>query len=131
LGGNEEVREEQMDFQPFLIELLVSGFFAIACLRGRAGEFTKSALSPRDFFRMLPRLERLRRTRWQWFAMVLLLFVIRKQIGVPMVVELTALAQFLIFLMLPVAHECKQPVRSDRVTGGRSERGIQARAAAR
>lgn len=99
-----------MDVRPLLIEVLISGFFAIACLNARAGDLDKSALSPRNFFRLLPRLERLRRTRWQWFSMVLLLFVIRKQIGVPTVVELTALAQFLIFLMLPVAAEITQQI---------------------
>ena len=109
-----------MDFRALLIELLVSGFFAIACLKARHGDFDQSALSPREFFRLLPRFERLRRTRWQWFSMVLLLFVIRKQIGVPMVVELTAVAQFLIFLMLPVAAEGKQALMDKPMSGRRS-----------
>lgn len=120
-----------MDVRAFLIELLVSGFFAIACLKARAGDFGQTALLPREFFRLLPRLERLRRTRWQWFAMVLLLFVIRKQIGVPMVVELTALAQFLIFLMLPVAAAGTQQVPAERTAGRSSRPAMRTRAAAR
>lgn len=119
-----------MDIRPVLIELLVSGFFAIACLKARVGGFDQSALSPREFFKMVPRLERLRRTRWQWFSMVLLLFVIRKQMGVPMVVEITAVVQFLIFLMLPVAGDRKQPAESERVTGERPRKRMQARATA-
>ena len=99
-----------MDVRPLLTELLVSGFFAIACLKARPGDLSQTTLSPREFFKLLPRLERLRRTRWQWFSMVLLLFVIRKQIGVPVVVELTALAQFLIFLALPVSAETTRQV---------------------
>jgi hypothetical protein len=116
-----------MDFRPLLIELLVSGFFATACLKARAG----AAFSPREFFKLLPRLERLRRTRWQWFSMVLLLFVIRKQIGVPVVVEFTALAQFLIFLMLPVAAEGTQQVPAGQTAGRRSRPAMRTRAAVR
>jgi hypothetical protein len=120
-----------MDFRPLLIELLVSGFFATACLKARGGDFNRSAFSPQEFFKLLPRLERLRRTRWQWFSMVLLLFVIRKQIGVPMVVEFTALAQFLIFLMLPVAAEGTQQVPAGQTAGRRSRPAMRTRAAVR
>ena len=98
-----------MDIRPILTELLVSGFFAIACLRARGDDFGQTVRSPREFFRLLPRLERLRRTRWQWFAMVLLLYVMRREIGVPILVELTALAQFVIFLALPVASKVSTP----------------------
>jgi hypothetical protein len=120
-----------MDVRPLLIELLVSGFFATACLKARAGDFNRSAFSPREFFKLLPRLERLRRTRWQWFSMVLLLFVIRKQIGVPVVVEFTALAQFLIFLMLPVAAEGGGQLSGGRTVDRASRPKMRMRAAVR
>jgi uncharacterized membrane protein YhaH (DUF805 family) len=47
------------------------------------------------------RLERLRRSRWQWFSMVLLLVLIRVQRGTPVVAELTVAAQLIVFLFLP------------------------------
>jgi hypothetical protein len=52
-------------------------------------------------------LERLRRSRWQWFSMVLLLVMLRLQRGTPMVAELTVAAQLLVFLVLPT--QKKQP----------------------
>jgi hypothetical protein len=85
-----------------LLELLLSGFFAIACFRARAETFDGVKVAPRAIFVLTDRLERLRRTRWQWASMVLLLFVVRMQWGVPMVVELTVLAQFIVFLALPI-----------------------------
>jgi hypothetical protein len=39
--------------------------------------------------------------------MVLLMFVMRKQVGAPLVAELTVAAQFIVFLALPTA---KQPL---------------------
>ena len=51
------------------------------------------------------RLERLRRSRWQWFSMVLLMLVVRLQFGLPLVIELTVVLQFLLFLALPVRAE--------------------------
>ncbi|MFZ0339740.1 MAG: hypothetical protein WAL45_17045 [Terracidiphilus sp.] len=90
-----------MNIQALLVEVLLSGFFAIACFRARAEAPTIHGLAPRQLFTLTDRLERLSRSRWQWFATVLLLFVMRKQMGAPMVAELTALVQFLIFLALP------------------------------
>jgi hypothetical protein len=46
-------------------------------------------------------LERLRRSRWQWFSMVLLMFVLRMQNQLPPSIEIIVAAQFLIFLALP------------------------------
>ena len=60
-----------------------------------------NGLAPQRLFMLTDRLERLKRSRWQWFAMVLLLFVMRKQIGTPLLAEFTALAQFIVFLALP------------------------------
>ena len=97
-----------MSIQALFLELLVSGFFAIACFKARAvAEPGQMALRPRDLFRLTDRVERLSRSRWQWFSMVGILILVRMQAGVPLVVELTAAVQFVIFLALPVAHQAK------------------------
>ncbi len=90
-----------MNTQALLLELLLSGFFAIACFKARVGNSGKIALSPREFLRLTDRMERLRRTRWQWFAMVLTIVLVRIQSGMPLAIELTTATQFLIFLSLP------------------------------
>lgn len=107
-----------MSTKALLLELLVSGFFAVACFKARKIDIGKTALAPRDMLRLTDRLERLRLSRWQWFSMVLLLVIVRLQTGVPMVVELTAALQFIVFLALPTMkpEQVKPPV------GGRSER---------
>jgi hypothetical protein len=101
-----------MNNKALLLELLISGFFAIACLRARGGDFSNADMKPRDFLRLTNRLDRLSRTRWQWFAMVLVLVFVRMQSGVPLVVELTAALQFVIFLALPVQKQPKTPVET-------------------
>lgn len=83
------------------VEILLSAFFAIACFRARAESSGFQGMAPSRLFVLTDRLERLRRTRWQWCAIVLLLVVVRLQMGTPMVAEVTALAQFIVFLALP------------------------------
>jgi hypothetical protein len=90
-----------MSSQAILLEVLLSAFFAVACFRARAESPSVQGFAPQRLFVLTNRLERLRRTRWQWSAMVLLLIVVRMQSGVPLVAELTALAQFIVFLALP------------------------------
>ena len=90
-----------MGTQALLIEFLLSGFFAIACFRARAESTKLSGFAPQKLFVLTDRLERLRRTRWQWCAMVLFLVVVRLQLGTPLVAELTGLTQFIVFLALP------------------------------
>ena len=90
-----------MGTQALLVEVLLSGFFAVACFRARANTSDSIKIAPRALFVLTDRLERLRRSRWQWFAMVLLLVLIRLQRGTPMIAELTVLAQFIVFLSLP------------------------------
>jgi len=87
--------------QALLLELLLSGFFAVACFRARATAFDSMNFAPRALFVLTDRLERMRRTRWQWASMVLLLVIVRMQWGAPMVAEFTLLAQFILFLALP------------------------------
>ncbi len=90
-----------MGTQALLIEFLLSGFFAIACFRARGESTNAHGFAPLRVFVLTDRLERLRRTRWQWCAMVLFLVVVRLQLGTPVVAELTGLAQFIVFLALP------------------------------
>lgn len=91
-----------------LLELLISGFFAIACFKARAArEPGALEMRPGDFLKLTDRLDRLSRTRYQWFAMVAILFLVRIQMGVPLVVEITALVQFIVFLALPVGQQPK------------------------
>ena len=72
-----------MSIQAVLVEILLSGFFAIACFRARAETPSTNGLAPQRLFMLTDRIERLKSSRWQWFAMVLLLFVMRKQMGTP------------------------------------------------
>jgi hypothetical protein len=90
-----------MNTKWLFLELLISGFFAIACLRARPEGIRDAATRPRDLLRLTGRLERLRRTRWQWFAMVLVIVCVRLQTGLPLIAELTAALQFVVFLALP------------------------------
>ncbi len=94
-----------MNEKALFLELLLSGFFAIACFKARAVEPGEVALRPRDFLRLTDRVERMSRSRWQWFAMAGILVLVRLQTGVPMVVELTALMQLVVFLALPVSKQ--------------------------
>lgn len=124
-----------MHTQALLLELLVSGFFAIACFRARAdGSPAAMTARPRDFFRLTDRVERLSRSRWQWFSMVGIIALVRMQMGVPIVVELTAAAQFVLFLALPTAKEGRKGEASAAPKGaGRgssAQNGKQRRSAA-
>jgi hypothetical protein len=88
-----------MTKEAMLLEILLSGFFAIACFKARAADSHELRL--KDLFYLTDRLERLRRTRWQWCAMVLVIVFSRMQVQTPIIAELTGLAQFLLFLALP------------------------------
>lgn len=90
-----------MNERIILLELLFAGFFAVACIRSRAAETPPGKLPLGDLLRFPGRLERLRRSRWQWFAMVLLMLVLRLQNELPLILEITVLLQFLLFMALP------------------------------
>jgi hypothetical protein len=87
--------------QALLVEALLSGFFAVACIRARAESPGIRGLAPQRLLVLTSRLERLRKTRWQWCSMVVLLILIRIQSGAPLVAEFTVLAQFMVFMALP------------------------------
>jgi hypothetical protein len=91
-----------MGTQAMLMEFLLASFFALACFRARSDEpLDFRGFAPQRLFTLTDRLERLRRSRWQWFAMVLLVVLVRMQRGTPMIAELTVLGQFIVFLALP------------------------------
>jgi hypothetical protein len=92
-----------MNWKITLLELLLAGFFAVACIRagGKLGLERKRSLS--DFFRLSNRLERLRRSRWQWFSMVAIMLVLRMQHQLPPAIEVMVAVLFVIFLALPVS----------------------------
>ena|SRR5437762_11755510 len=85
-----------------LLELLLAGFFAIACFRARAPQSSNQKPTLGSFFRFSSRLERLRRSRWQWFSMVAIMLVLRVQHQLPPAVEIMVGMMFLIFLVFPV-----------------------------
>jgi hypothetical protein len=88
-----------MNEKTVLIELLLAGFFATACLRAQMPVDRDKKIS--DFFRLTGRLERLRRSRWQWFAMVALMLVLRLQQQLPLVLELMVTLEFALFMAMP------------------------------
>src|SRR5664279_2364269 len=100
-----------MRTQSLLVELLIAGFFAVACFRARAEAPTSIGLVPRSLFALTNRVERLRRSRWQWASIILVLIVVRLQRGAPMVAELTAIVQFIVFLALPTQKPSREVVR--------------------
>jgi len=90
-----------MDERMALLALLLSGFFAVACVRASVPVTPGSRVSLVNLLSFPGRIERLRRSRWQWFAMVSLMIVLRLQQQLPLVLELMAALQFLLFLALP------------------------------
>lgn len=84
-----------------LVEIILAGFFAVACLRACVPSAPNGKLSFADLLRFPGRIERLQRSKWQWFSMVALLLVIRLQIGLPFVLEIIVAVEFLIFIALP------------------------------
>lgn len=88
-----------------LISLLLTGFFAVACIRAQIPTPPDQQKRFTDFFKLSGRLERLRRSRWQWFAMVALMLVLRLQQQLPRMLELFVLVEFVLFLALPKASD--------------------------
>jgi len=78
-----------------LIEALITILLGATCLLARSPMRAKTNEG-------LIRIERLRRSRWQWFSMVVLMFLLRIQHLLPARIELLVGFQFLIFLVLPV-----------------------------
>lgn len=94
-----------MNLPMTLVEIILAGFFAVACLRACVPAAPEGKLSFSNLLRFPGRIERLRRSRWQWFSMVALLLVIRLQAGLPLVLEAIVAVEFLIFMALPTRVE--------------------------
>jgi hypothetical protein len=90
-----------MGRETLLVELMLAGFFAVACIRCSMPSTADGRVHFGDLLALPGRLERLRRTRWQWFSMVALLLVVRLQMGVPLVLEVTVALMFVFFVALP------------------------------
>jgi hypothetical protein len=100
-----------MNLPMALFEMILAGFFAVACLRACVPATPEERLNFKNLFRFPGRIERLRRSRWQWFSMVALLLVLRLQAGLPLILELIVAVEFLIFLALPTRAETTKGAR--------------------
>jgi hypothetical protein len=96
-----------MSHQTILVEIILGGFFAVACMRTFVPVEPDGRLHFVDLLRLPGRIERLRRSRWQWFSMAGLLLVIRLQMGMPLVLEVTVALMFVLFLALPTRVSAK------------------------
>lgn len=90
-----------MDQRTILLGMLLSGFFAVACIRAGAPTGPADRFHFRNLLRLPGRWERLQHTRWQWFSMVGLMLVLRLQNALPPILEGMATLQFVLFLALP------------------------------
>jgi hypothetical protein len=112
-----------MNLPMMLVEAILAGFFAVACLRACVPVAPGDKLTFSRLLRFPGRIERLRRSRWQWFSMVALLLVVRLQAGLPLVLEIFVAVEFLIFMALPTrvetADEKKSRSLSAAVAGSR------------
>ena len=106
-----------MNWPMMLVETILAGFFAVACIRACMPSNPNGKLHFNDLLRFPGRLERLQRTRWQWFSMVALLLVVRLQVGLPLVLEIIVALEFLIFLALPTRTQ---------TAGGKKSRSVNA-----
>jgi hypothetical protein len=100
-----------MTERDILAEMILAGFFAVACIRACVRATPGGRLRFSDLLRLPGRMERLSRSRWQWFSMVALLLVIRLQVGLPFVLEIIVAFQFLLFLALPNKVKTPGPMR--------------------
>jgi len=94
-----------------LVELILAGFFAVACMRTSIPSGADGGLRFSDLMRLPNRIERLRRSRWQWFTLVGFALVLRLQNQLPIAMELMIALEFALFLALPVRSKTVAPAR--------------------
>jgi len=104
-----------MDVPMMLVEAILAGFFAVACIRACVPANPNGKLSFSDLLRFPGRIERLRRSRWQWFSMVALLLVVRLQAGLPLALEAIVAVELVVFLALPTRVETADGKKSRSV----------------
>jgi hypothetical protein len=85
-----------------LLELLLAGFFAVGCIRARGPFDPEQKLRLAGLFQMTNRIERLRRSRWQWFSMMAVMLILRMQNQLPLALEIMVGTLFAIFVVFPV-----------------------------
>src|SRR5713101_775782 len=86
-----------MNLPMMLVEAILAGFFAVACIRACVPAAPGDKLRFSNLLRFPGRIERLRRSRWQWFSMVALLLVVRLPAGLPLPPEAIDAEDFIIF----------------------------------
>jgi hypothetical protein len=86
-----------------LFELLLTGFFALACLRAQVAHEAGRPVRLNEIFRFRGRIERLRRSRVQWMSILVLLILARIQWSLSLFVELLVALMFVGFMALPGA----------------------------
>lgn len=91
------------DYKTLSVEILLAGFFAVACLKAQARIAENGAAHLSDFFRLSGRIDRLRKSRWAWFALVAFMLVLRLQQQLPLITEFVAFTEFAIFMALPAS----------------------------
>lgn len=101
-----------MNWRTLLVEAILAGFFAVACLRACVPEVA-GKIGFKDLVRFPGRLERLQRTRWQWFSMVGLLLVLRLQGMLPLILEVIVAVEFAVFVAVPTKVK-----KTDKPQGG-------------
>src|SRR6267154_6264696 len=111
-----------MDQRTILLGVLLSGFFAVACIRASVPADPADQFHFRNLLRLPGRLERLQRTRWQWFSMVGLMLVLRLQNALPSILEVMAALQLILFLALP-----SRPAASGKARGRGNETPVESR----
>ena len=100
-----------MDLKSTLVALLLAGFLAVAFMRARGPVTPGQPLRLGDLLRLPNRIERLRRSRWQWFTLVGFALVLRLQNQLPIAMELMIALEFALFLALPVRSKTVAPAR--------------------
>lgn len=90
-----------MEWKNLLIELLLAGFFAVCCIRAHEPIDPEKSPTFGGLFRLTGRIERLRRSRWQWFSLVAFMLVLRLQQQLPISSELMVVVMFVLFMALP------------------------------
>ena len=100
-----------------LLELLLAGFFSVACVKCWGPFDPDEKVGFARLLRFPDRWERLHRSRWQWFSMVLLLLVLRLQSQLPLILEVTAGFEFLLFMALPAGNPLVKGTRGQGSAG--------------
>lgn len=95
-----------------LLELLLTGFFAVACMRARVMPGPGEPMRLADTFRFTGRIERMRRSRAQWCSIILLLILARVQWAIPMFVEITFALLLTLFLAVPEGRQAQHKMLS-------------------